>query len=377
MRGMKRVAVQGLGLLMVGGCLWACVAEAAAQDKAANAAAAAAPSDAETVRGLRRLVDTGHAEEALKQIAQLRGEQPGKKGLSAVEGMALYGQGQLKGAADAFALAVAENAGDTESAEMEGLTLYRLGRPADAIPLLEGAAAKLRAAARTQGTSDAKQGMIAANRKVDPNYLLALCYMDTRRYDDARHAFAAQFGFVPDGAGAYLLTARMLFRREYLPVAQADAEKAAALEPGLPLAHALLGEIALAGNHMDEAIAEFEKERKANPLEPSVYDRLGDAYGRAGRYDEARDSLQQAVLLEPNSTGPYILLGKTTLKQGDPVGAARYLERAAKMDPSNYMTHSLLGQAYRAMGRTEDASREAAMAQKLQAASEPKLETVH
>ena len=45
------------------------------------------------------------------------------------------------------------------------------------------------------------------------------------------------------------------------------------------------------------------------------------------------------------------------------------------MDPANYMTHSLLGQAYRAMGRQEDASRENAEAQKLQVATEPKLES--
>jgi Flp pilus assembly protein TadD len=65
------------------------------------------------------------------------------------------------------------------------------------------------------------------------------------------------------------------------------------------------------------------------------------------------------------------------LKQGDAVGAATYLERALKMDPANYMTHSLLGQAYRVMGRAEDASRETAEAQKIQAASEPKLESLH
>jgi len=53
-----------------------------------------------------------------------------------------------------------------------------------------------------------------------------------------------------------------------------------------------------------------------------------------------------------------------------------YLERAEKMDPSNYMTHSLLGQAYRSLGRTDDATREIQLSQKIQAASQPKLETI-
>jgi predicted Zn-dependent protease len=169
----------------------------------------------------------------------------------------------------------------------------------------------------------------------------------------------------------------MLLRREYLPVSQTFAQKAIELDPTLPLAHELLGEIALVGNHLDEAIAELEKERARNPLEGSVYDRLGDAYVRAGKYDEAQRSLQEAVLLEPNATGPLILLGKAMLKKNDPLGAVTYLERAAQMDPANYMTHSLLGQAYRAMGRPEDASRENATAEKLQAATEPKLDSPH
>jgi predicted Zn-dependent protease len=168
----------------------------------------------------------------------------------------------------------------------------------------------------------------------------------------------------------------MLFRREYVPVAQDFARKALALDPQIPLAHALLGEAALAGEHLDEAISEFEKERDRNPLEGSVYDRLGDAYTRAGDYTKAQQALQQALLLEPNSTGPYILLGKALLKRQDPVNAVMYLERAARMDPNNYMTHNLLGQAYRALGRTEDASRETQTAQRIQAVSEPKLETV-
>jgi predicted Zn-dependent protease len=325
-------------------------------------AAAASDGDAATIHELRRLLDTGHIDQALQQIEDLKSKQPRARGLSRMQGLTLYAKGELKPAEQAFAEALTEDPADLESTQMQALTFFRLGRPADAIPLLESA----------RGKSAAP----LANRKADPNYLLALCYMDTRRYDDARHAFAAQFGFPPDSASAYLLAARMLLRSEYLPVSQSFAEQALKLQPSLPLAHALLGEIALAGNHLDGAIAQFEQERRANPLEPSVYDRLGDAYNRAARYDDAQASLQEAILLEPNSTGPYILLGKTMLKKGDAVAAVTYLERSAKMDPANYMTHSLLGQAYRTMGRTDDANRETATAQRLQTTSEPKLESL-
>jgi tetratricopeptide (TPR) repeat protein len=317
-----------------------------------------AVSAADPVRSIRTLVDTGHSVQALEQIAALRAAGTTPKGLDRVEGLANYAQADYRLADTSFAAALKQDPSDTESAQMRGLVLLQLGRPADAIPLLESS-----------------RGVTAG--KADPNYILALCYIDTKRYDDARHAFAAQYGFPPDSAPAYLISARMLLRREYLPIAQTFAEKALALDPALPLAHELIGEIQLAGNHLDEAIAAFEAEKARNPLEGIVYERLGDAYVRAARYDDARTALQQAVLLEPNATGPYILLGKTMLKKQDPLAAATFLEHANKMDADNYIAHNLLGQAYRAMGRREDATRETDIAQKIQAASEPKLQSAH
>jgi predicted Zn-dependent protease len=307
---------------------------------------------------LRLMIDRGHLADALKQLDTIAAQPPVPPGVDRLRGLALYSQNQFPQADAAFAAALKQDPHDEESEQLRGLTLFRLGRPADAIPLLESA---------HEWTSQTR---------VDPSYVLALCYMDTRQFDNARQAFATQYGFAPDSAPAYLLAARMLLRREYLPVAQQFATKAVEIDPQLPLAHALLGEIALAGEHLDEAIAEFEKERTRNPLDGSIYDRLGDAYTRSGDYTKAQQSLQRALLLEPNATGPYILLGKVLLKRQDPASAMMYLERAEKMDPSNFITHSLLGQAYRSLGRPEDASRETQTSQKIQAASEPKLETV-
>lgn len=334
-------------------------AAAAPSSPASSTPAATPPDPAAALKSARHAIDIGHAADALTTLNSLRATNGNLPGLSRTEGLAYYAESNLPLADSAFASALQQDPNDIESAQMRGLTLFQLGRPADAIPLLQLASAK---------------GSLG---KADPNYILALCYMDTHRYDDARHAFAAQFAFPPDGADAYLLAARMLLRREYLPIAQSFAQKAVDLDSTLPLAHELLGEIALAGNHLDDAVAQFEQERAHNPLEASIYDRLGDAYTRAARYDDAQRSLQEAILLEPNSTGPYILLGKTMLRKGDPIAAATYLRRAEQMDPANYITHSLLGQAYRAMGRPDDASRENATAQKLQTASEPKLPTAH
>jgi predicted Zn-dependent protease len=330
-----------------------------AQAASAPAQLPAAPSEASggvNLAAVQKLVQQGRLDEALHALDVLAAQTPEPAGVEKLRGMALYQQNKLSDAEAAFARAAAADPHDIEAAQMDGVTLYRLGRPGDAIPLLE----------RSRNEK-------VASANVDGNYVLGLCYMDTRRYDDARRAFAAQYGFPPDSAEAYLLSARLLFRREYLPVAITSAQKAAALSPKMPLVHELLGEMALAQSRGADAIAEFEQERAINPLYGGVYDRLGDAYLRAGEYEKAQQALNRAVLLEPASTGPYMLLGKVLLKQGNAAMATMYLERARNMDPNNYMIRSLLGQAYRAAGRRDDAERETAKSVELQAATAPKL----
>ncbi len=344
MTGLQVIKVLWLGCLLWTTTIPAQTAGPAGIDGGANPVAA-----------VRKLMVNGHAEQAVRQAEILRASSPGLRGLDLAEGDALYNLNRLQDADAAYARALTVDSHDQAAAQMRGLTLFKLGRPKDALPFLESNHA------------------IGAQSKADPTYVLALCYMDTLRYDDARKAFAAQYGFPAESAAAYLVTARMLLRREFKPIAEQYTRKALALQPGLPGAHVLLGELALGQNHLDEAIAEFGHEREANPLGGVAYERMGDAYTRAGNYTEAERVLQQAVLLEPNATGPYILLGKTLLKQGQPVGAATFLEKAETMDPANFMTHNLLAQAYRAEGRQAEASRELALTEKIQAADESKL----
>ncbi len=306
------------------------------QAGAQPAAQIAAPSFASA----QELAARGRLDQALTQLNQLAAQSSEPPGVERLRGIIFYQKEQFPEAIAAFTKAEAQDPNDRESVEMHGVSLYRLGRASEAIPFLEKAHAQVETA------------------NVDPNYVLALCYADVQRYDDSRHAFAAQYGFPPDSAEAYLLAGRMFLRRELRDQAGAAAAKALALNPQLPLAHELLGEVALAKGDVPGAIRELEAERKINPLDASLYDRLGDAYLRNEQFKDAQQALDRAVLLEPNSTGPYILLGETFLKLKQPIQALHYLVHAAQMDPSNYVTHNLLGQAYRDTGQADEARRE-------------------
>ena len=322
-----------------------------AQSATPSGGAAAQPP---TFASAEELAGRGWIDQAMAQLDQLAAQSPEPAGVERLRGIIFYQREQFQAAIEAFTKAEAQDAKDRESIEMHGVSLFRLGHIAEAIPFLERARASVQSA------------------NIDPDYVLALCYADVQRYDDARHAFAAQFGFGPDSPEAYLLAGRLFLRRELRDEAGSEAAKALVLNPALPLAHELLGEVALSRGDVPGAIRELEAERRINPLNPDLYDRLGDAYLRNGQYTDAQQALDRAVLLEPNSTGPFILLGETFLKLKQPIQAIHYLDHAVRMDPSNYVTHNLLGQAYKAIGARDAANREFKTVVDLQHQNDPK-----
>lgn len=301
-----------------------------------------------------RLVDQGKLDEAIAQLNQLHQSQPQTNGVEHELGVAYYRKGDFAQAQEAFAKAVAEDPNDRESVQLRGLSLYQLGRPAEAIPLLK------------------QVQFWIGSANVDANYVLGLCYMHTQNYDGARQAFAQMYGVPPDSAAAHLFLARMLLRQGYDPIAEQNAQQAASMDPHLPLVHFLLGEFYLYKSNIQKAIDEFEQETKLNPGYAGSYDRLGDSYSRLGKYDDAQRALERSILLDATATAPYILMGKVLIKKKDYISAATYLEKALRMDPQNYISHHLMGEAYRGMGRIEDADRELKRSEELQAKQDVK-----
>lgn len=311
----------------------------------------------QTLAAAHQDLEHGKPQAAIALLEQLAATQgPLAKGVQHELGLAYYRTGKLLSADQAFARAISEDRNDMESVQMRGLTLYRLGRPADAIPFLE------------------RVKQWTPNANADANYVLGLCYLNSKRFDEARVAFANQFDVSPNSAPAYLLLGKMLMQAN-LPEAAADAaKKALEITPRIPLAHFMLGEFYLFKSDTDQARREFEQEREINPANFAVYDRLGDVYTRSGQYQQAQEALAKAISLDTSSTGPFIQMGKVLLRRNDPQTSLLYLQHAEKMDPGNPMTHTLLGQAYRSLGREEEAKKELEAASKIHAEGQLKLE---
>ncbi len=296
----------------------------------------------------RKLMQQGKLDEAIAELQALEASDPNTKGLDLELGTAYYKKSDYVKAIAFLKKATVSDPSNGEAAQLLGLSYYLNGYPAQAIPLLE----------KVQGWYP--------RANVDASYILGICYIQTKDYSGARKAFAKMFDVPPDSAASYLFTARMLFRQEFDPVAEEYAQKAAALDPKLPLAHFLLGELYLYKSRIPEAIAEFQKELAINPGHAAAYYKLADAFSRVQKFEDAERLLQRSIWLDATSTGPFILMGKVLEKKGEFELAVRALQRAATMDPNNPTTHHLLGQAYRDMGRKEEAENELRLAEQLQ-----------
>jgi tetratricopeptide (TPR) repeat protein len=306
----------------------------------------ATPAASTPLDDARKLIQQGKVDEA---IAALQAFDPATKGLSLELGTAYYKKSDYPKAINYLKKATAEDPSNQEAVQLLGMSYFAGGHPADAIPLLEKV-----------------QGWIA-RANADGYYILGVCYIQTRSYDQARRTFGKMFDVPGDSAAAYLFTARMLLRQEFDPIAEEYALKAASLDPKLPLVHYLLGELYLYKSRLPEAIAEFRRELSLNPAHAGTYYRLADAYSRDQKYDEAQRLLQQSIRLDPASSGPFILMGKVLQKKGEYDLAVLSLKRALTMDPNNPTTHYLLGGVYRDMGKKEDAATEMKRAEELHA----------
>jgi tetratricopeptide (TPR) repeat protein len=296
----------------------------------------------------RRLSQQGKFDEAIGQLEAVAAKEPGLRGLSHELGVVYYRKSDYWKAISSLKAALAEDPGDNEALQLMGLSYYFAGRSAEAIAPLE------------------KVQTWFPSANVDAAYILGVCYIQTKDYPSARNSFAKMFAVPADSAASYLFTARMLLRQDFSHVAEEYAKKATELDPRLPLAHSLLGEIYLYKSRLPEAIEQFQKELALNPGDAAVYYKLADAYSRTQNYEEAEKLLQRSIWLDSTSTGPYILMGKVLEKKGEAALAARALQRALTMDPNNPIPHHLLGLAYRDLGRTEDAERELKLSEQLQ-----------
>jgi tetratricopeptide (TPR) repeat protein len=261
-----------------------------------------------------------------------------------------------------------------------GLAYYKMGRHADAAARFERALT------------------LAPQFRQQAAMLLAICYNNLGRYKEAVTVLApleaSQAGdpgfdyaygaaLIGDGqaaggaavigrilnrgesAEAYLLRGTLELSAHERGPARADLEKAVAMNPRLPGAHARLGELLLTDGDSGRAREAFSRELALDPGEFTSNLNLGMLAKEDQGYGDARRYLERALQSRPGDPGVRYQLAAVDLATGQLEAARQALEALIKESPEFAEAHATQATVYYRMKRTADGDRERALSEKL------------
>lgn len=339
----------GLLLCCIGLSLLACAARAAAQT--GRPPVANTQANASLVAQAQALLNEGKVDAAIKVLLAAQ-TAPGDEQVNYLLGLAYYRKSDYARAIQYLSSAVPSASGESreyrQGVQMLGLSHYMLGHTKEAVPHLE-------------------QLNRWTPESAEVAYALGVSYVRIREADKARATFARMFKVAPGSASAYLINAQMMMRQQMEELAEKELLKALELDPRMPQANFLLGELAIYHAQIDRGVELLQKEIAVNPANGMAYYMLGEAYTRQLRWDEAIQPLQKSIWLNPYFSGPYIVLGKVYLKKSDLPNAETMLRRALQMDPNNYSGHHMLAQVLQQADRADEARKEFQLAEQLRA----------
>jgi tetratricopeptide (TPR) repeat protein len=308
-------------------------------------------ASASLVTQARGLLEEGKIDAAIKVLLAVQAG-PGDEQVKYLLGLAYYRKSDYASAIQYLSSAVPTASGESkeyrQAVQMLGLSHYMLGHAVEAVPYLE---------LLNRWTPES----------LEIAYALGVSYVRTREAEKARATFALMFKVPTGSASAYLINAQMMMRQQMEEPAEKELRKALELDPRLPQANFLLGELAIYHAQVDLGIELLQKEIAVNPAFGMAYYQLGEAYTRRLKWDEAIPPLQKSIWLNPYFSGPYIVLGKVYMKKADLPNAESMLRRALRMDPNNYSGHHLLAQVLQQANRADEARKEFELAEQLRA----------
>jgi tetratricopeptide (TPR) repeat protein len=308
------------------------------------------PAESSIVTQARNLLNTGETDLAIELLNAASGARPDDAQVRHLLGTAYYRKNDYPRAIEQLSAAIRQMSVNTrwyrEEVQMLGLSHYLLGHIREALPYFE-------------------QLVQWSPANTEITYALGISYIQTRNPDKSRETFARMFNVPAASASAYLINAQMMVRQQFEELAEKELQKALELDPRLPQANFLLGEMAIYHARIEQGIELLQKEIMLNPGFGMAYYMLGEAYTRQLKWDDAVGPLQKSIWLNPFFSGPYIVLGKVYLKKSDFVNAESVLRRALQMDPNNYSAHHLLAQVLQQSNRADDAKKEFDLAEKL------------
>ncbi len=253
-----------------------------------------------------------------------------------------------------------------------GLACLRQGRPAEALPALDKAAADPELSAEARYLKGAAYFELGDFSKVAGPlaglensahaehvlYLLEESYRLTKKNAEARQAFHSLITRFPDSPWVHYLMGNAYEH-------QADHEKAiaeyrAALErdPALPNANFAIGYLYWQDKAFDDAKTWLRKETGVQPCHALAYYYLGEMARNDGELDNAAGLYRRAVGCNARDSRARLGLGIVLSALNRNEEALRALREASRLSPDNAAPHYRLAVLYRKLGRKAEAEAE-------------------
>jgi tetratricopeptide (TPR) repeat protein len=187
------------------------------------------------------------------------------------------------------------------------------------------------------------------------------------RLTDARAL--AQQALAADGSSAAAYMARSYVEQASfdIPSALADMQKAAELAPSDVVVRARLAELRMMTGDLHAARQVAAQAVCLDPGLSLAHDVLGFASLREVDLDAAERAFRQAIALDSAAPLPRLGLGLVKIRQGDLRSGREEIETAVLLDPNKALLRSYMGKAYYEEKRDELALEQLSMAKALDA----------
>lgn len=202
-------------------------------------------------------------------------------------------------------------------------------------------------------------------------YILGSALIETDRLDQGQVLIDRIFA-KGDSAEAHLLMATVHLRRTDNTAALAELQRAAAINPTLPLVHSLMGRALLRTGDQEGAAKAFATELANNPNDFQANLEIGDLRKREQKFDEAEPYIRRALRMRPQDPTARFSLAGLHVSRGETDQARGVLETIVSDTPNFTEAYVLLATVYYRLQRREDGDRMRAVIEKLNAEAQAK-----
>jgi len=170
-----------------------------------------------------------------------------------------------------------------------------------------------------------------------------------------------------DSAEAHLVLAIASREANDDLAAEKELRRALELNPALPTANAVLGEVLVRMGDAPGAMEALRRELVVNPNHFDSHLLLGLLLRQDSRNDEARAHVEKALALRPGDPGALYQLALVQIAAGQMEAARKTLEPLVRDNQTFTEAHVSLAMVYYRLGRRADGNREQAIVQRLKA----------